>query len=311
MGEEETVKRIVYTSLVVTVWVILMAGDAWARPWWWPWSLWGHGKALEATVAALQEQNKAQQDQISALSAELANLAVTQDMINDLAARLTSAESKIIELTAQLAAVDIAGLESRLEEAEKSLENVQPLVDLGEFVSVNREPMYGVTGPHVIFEGANVHVRSGSDYTDDNASISGLGNLIIGYNEEPEKLNTGEREGSHNLIIGRFHRFSSWGGLIAGERNTISGPYSSVSGGSYNAATAEGASVSGGSENDATGRFSSVSGGGLNAAMAEGASVSGGFTNFATGQFSSVSGGMLRQASKEFDWAAGTLFEDF
>jgi len=100
MGEEETVKRIVYTSLVVTVWVILMAGDAWARPWWWPWS-WGHGKALKATVTALQEQNKAQQDQISALSAELANLAVTQDMINDLAARLASAESKIIELTAQ------------------------------------------------------------------------------------------------------------------------------------------------------------------------------------------------------------------
>ncbi len=304
MGEEETVKRIVYTSLVVTVWVILMAGDAWARPWWWP-CLWGHGKELKATVAALQEQNKAQQDQISALSEELANLAITQDMINDLAARLVSAESKIIELTAQLAAVDIAGLESRLEEAEKSLENVQPLLDLGEFVSVNREPMYGVTGPHVIFEGANVHVRSGSDYTDDDTSLSGLGNLIIGYNEEPEKLNKGQREGSHNLVIGRFHRFSSWGGLIAGERNTISGPYSSVSGGSYNAATDDGASVSGGSENDATGPYSSVSGGSYNAATDDGASVSGGFMNLATGQFSSVSGGTLRQASGKYEWAAG------
>ncbi len=317
-------KRIVYTSFVVTVWVILMAGDAWARPWWWPWCLWGRGKALEATVGALQEENKAQQDQISALSAELANLAMKQDMIDDLAARLASAESKISELTAQLAAVDITGLESRLEEAEKSLENVQqnvqPVLELGEFVRVDTGEMNGVAGPHVIFEGANVHVRSGSGNTDDNTSPSGLGNLIIGYNEKPGDLLAGEREGSHNLVVGRLHRFSSWGGLVAGQQNTISGPYSSVSGGSYNQAIGEGASVSGGSKNDATGLysnvsgggdnvasgdFSSVSGGGLNAAIGEGASVSGGFTNWAKGLFASVGGGAFRQTSKDFEWAAG------
>src|SRR5262245_1997369 len=97
-------------------------------------------------------------------------------------------------------------------------------------------------GNEVIFEGCNVHVRSGAGATD--AAVNGRGNLIVGYNEElpsPE-----DRTGSHNLVVGRFHAYSSFGGLVAGNNNTVAGPEASVSGGISNTARGFGASVSGG-----------------------------------------------------------------
>ena len=340
-------KRLMYISLVVTMWVILMSGEAWARPWWWhwsPWGLWGRVKAPKSAVAALQHENKAQQEQISALVGELA---LARGMIEDLTTRLASAENQISEVTAGLAAVQsgISGFDTRLATAEEGLKNVQGVSDLGEFVTVIRDEVNGVKGPHLIFEGANVHVRSGSYDTEDKGSLSGLGNLIIGYNEVPGDLNTGDRGGSHNLVVGSHHRFRSWGGLVAGYENTISGPYASVSGGGENEAKGEGASVSGGLDNTAIGDLSSVSGGGANVASGyrssvsggssneatgDGASVSGGGDNVAGGYCSSVSGGGLNQAGAngvgdgasvsggftrtvftDFGWAAGGLYQDY
>jgi hypothetical protein len=60
----------------------------------------------------------------------------------------------------------------------------------------------GVAGPHLIIEGANLHLRSGSGATDDtpdgtigNVSTPpvGLGNLIIGYNETFSRVLPGDR----------------------------------------------------------------------------------------------------------------------
>jgi hypothetical protein len=48
----------------------------------------------------------------------------------------------------------------------------------------------------------------------DPLSLTGLGNLIIGYNEPPDDFDTEDREGSHNLVIGSPHRFTSWGALL-------------------------------------------------------------------------------------------------
>ena len=113
---------------------------------------------------------------------------------------------------------------------------------------------------------------------------TGLGNLIIGYDEDPAQgspnkpIQTGDRSGSHNLIIGRYHRFTgtAFGGLVAGEQNTISywvasvtggagniasGPYASVTGGAHNAASAELASITGGTSNTASGGYSVILGG--------------------------------------------------
>ena len=217
-------------------------------------------------------------------------------------------------------------------------------------VSVDDSPINGLAGPQFTFEGCNVHVRSGSGSTDDGGALTGLGNLVVGYNE-PRSSRGGfdltGRTGSHNLIVGHSHKYPSFGGFVAGNRNTVSGPESSVSGGGSNTAsghfssvsggesntasggtssvsggmnnTASGgqaSSVSGGLSNTASGNFSSVSGGGSdffmvggNVASGDLSSVSGGLGNTASGEEASVSGGNNRSATGQFDWAAGTLFE--
>ena len=139
-------------------------------------------------------------------------------------------------------------------------------------VSVDDSPINGLAGPQFTFEGCNVHVRSGSGSTDDGGALTGLGNLVVGYNE-PRLPRQGpdetERTGSHNLIVGREHKYPSFGGLVAGRGNTVSGQSSSVSGGSFNTASGDFSSVSGGDSNAASGQSSSVSGGAQNRASAE------------------------------------------
>src|SRR5919197_6403537 len=130
-------------------------------------------------------------------------------------------------------------------------------------------------GDNVVFDKCNVYIRNGSGKTD--GAVNGLGNLIIGYNET-----TGEnlkRTGSHNLVIGPEHAYSSFGGLVVGRENTISAPYASVSGGRLNTASGLAASVSGGSVNTASADFASVSGGKSNEAKGLAASGPGGISN--------------------------------
>ena len=176
---------------------------------------------------------------------------------------------------------------------------------LGPFVSVDSNPEAGVAGPHIIFSGANVHIVSGLGATDDNGNPSGLGNLIIGYDEPPglpgtgTPLNPGDRGGSHNLVIGRFNRFTqtAFGGLVAGEANIISNDAASVTGGNSNAATGVYAAVTGGQSNTASGFFAVVTGGQANIANGLFTSVTGGQTNVATGIFSAVTGGTFNTAN--------------
>ena len=189
----------------------------------------------------------------------------------------------------------------------------------------------GVTrnGDLLTFSGMNVAIVNGQGTTH---STNGLGNLIVGYNEDHTdpgchpsssdcqyfKDNAADsRTGSHNLIIGVDHTYTSYAGLVTGRNNTISGifaqvsggrsntasgDYSTVSGGASSTASGEGASVSGGVTNTASGTYSSVSSGWVNIASAFAASVSGGQANTASGEYSSVSGGLSNTASS--DWAS-------
>ena len=63
-----------------------------------------------------------------------------------------------------------------------------------------------------IITGANLYIQSGSGST--NGTVNGKGNLIIGYNELRGYDNN--RTGSHNLIVGREHNYSSYGGIVVG-----------------------------------------------------------------------------------------------
>jgi hypothetical protein len=227
-----------------------------------------------------------------------------------------------------------AGLAARVEQLEAQVAALEAVL---QFLRVEPDAINGLAGPSLIIEGANVHVRSGSGATDDGGSLTGLGNLVVGYNEDASIFV--DRSGSHNLVVGPEHTYSSFGGLVAGSnnavtggsasvsggsRNVASGEYASVSGGNDNNASGDQSSVSGGEENNASGVFSSVSGGDDNRAIGDRSSVSGGTDNRASGTLSSVSGGdsneaigaassvsggFERTAPNIDNWAAGGLLE--
>jgi hypothetical protein len=182
------------------------------------------------------------------------------------------------------------GLAERVAEVEAQVAAMEEVL---QFVHVETEEIKSLKGPHWIIEGANVHVRSGSGNTVDNCitrepdfpnceTLTGLGNLIVGYNERlppaggiPRNIRTG----SHNLVVGKFHSYSSFAGFVTGDSNHVTGAY---------------ASVSGGTDSVASGLFSSVSGG---------------IFNRASGLGASVSGGEDRDAPDQSSWAAGSLLE--
>ena len=158
-------------------------------------------------------------------------------------------------------------------------------------VAVLRTTLSGVvrSGHTLKFAGMDVQIVNGSGHT---GSTNGLGNLIIGYDEF-----AGTQTGSHNLVLGEGQEFTSYGGILAGERNTIDSPFSSITGGVSNGVRALGSSVSGGRNNLASGAESSVSGGQNNIASGAESSVSGGTDNSAKAGNSSVTGGWNNIAS--------------
>jgi hypothetical protein len=209
--------------------------------------------------------------------------------------------AEIAALRAQVASLrsSVSALQGQidsLQSSNKSLQSQLTVVQsnralaLGPFVTVEPDPKLGVVGPDITFRGANIHIESGSGATDDHGNSTGLGNLIIGYDEDPmnaltgdssfglptimqtsgfpSALSSGDRGGSHNLVIGGGNRFTkaAFGGFVAGERNTIKGFGASVTGGFFNSASGLFASVSGGIRNSASGLFASVTGGEQNTA---------------------------------------------
>ena len=188
---------------------------------------------------------------------------------------------------------------------------------------------FGNPLPTIRFTGVNLQLVDGLGATNGNpadpfsvdpsrTATNGLGNLVVGY-AEPAILG-GSRQGSHNLVVGTRHVWSSFGGLLAGDNSTVSGPYRAVSGGVGNSSTFyasscgggilniaenEAATVSAGSYNIATGMRSTVSGGAYNIASGAYATVSGGEQNFAEGINASISGGNDNRATGSLSSVAG------
>jgi hypothetical protein len=255
---------------------------------------------------------------IGLLVALLAPLPASADDGKGIPAEIAALKTQVADLQDQ-----VNRLQSSNTMLQKQLATVQSnhALLLGPFVNVDPNPEIGVIGPNIIFSGANIHIVSGSGSTNDNANPTGLGNLIIGYDEDPGNLaeipgfgippnapplNPGDRGGSHNLVIGVGNRFThfSFGGLVAGYLNTISGYAASVSGGSSNTAGFV-SNVSGGQFNQASGRLSSVSGGYGNVATGLFASVSGGLFNTASEFFASVLGGQFNTAGGQVATVVG------
>jgi cell division protein FtsB len=216
-------------------------------------------------------------------------VATQKKQIASLQQRVASVEANVASLAARTAAVE-----------------ANPTMKLSPYVSVVETPINGLNGPHIIFTGANLHVRSGSGSTGGN--VNGRGNLIIGYNENVGLAET-SRPGSHNLVVGTLNNFTSFGGLVAGSQNSVLAPYASIAGGSANTVTAVGCSILGGVSNTASQSCSTVSGGANNTATGYYSSVSAGSSNTASGTYSSVGGGQNRSAVGTKNWAAGALWQ--
>ncbi len=108
--------------------------------------------------------------------------------------------------------------------------------------------------PTIQFSGVNLQILNGEGSTE---ATNGAGNLIIGYDENP---NTEPQTGSHNLVLGPEQRYTSYGSIIGGRNDKALGPDTFLVG-VGNVARNEGSSVSGGFENTAGFAFSSIFGG--------------------------------------------------
>ena len=170
----------------------------------------------------------------------------------------------------------------------------------------------GLNGlPTLKISGANLQLVNGAGVTD---TLNGLGNLFIGYDEH-----TGSQTGSHTLVLGTGHVFTSFGGLAGGQDNTLGEPYpaafgrantasghaSSVSGGYGNTASGFHSAIGGGQNSSATASYASVVGGYANLASWPWATVSSGKSNVASGYFSSVSGGGKNTAIGDYSSILG------
>jgi hypothetical protein len=192
----------------------------------------------------------------------------------------------------------------------------------------------------IVITGANVQLVNGLGET--HLPPNGLGNLIIGYNEEPGIGSEGdaiagfpfnfplrtERQGSHNLILGAKNNYSSSGAIVSGFANHSLRPSASIIGGWVNRAesmrsvilgghqlqTEGGGSVLvGGSGNYASGLYAVVIGGGIdsraffNRAAGVNSVIIGGNSNSTTADAhrSTVLGGELQTTTTELQTLVG------
>ena len=222
---------------------------------------------------------------------------------------------------------------------------------LGHMNIVYLDDGQGGTNKTIRVTGVNIQLVNGLDATNgnpllpaslepDDHVVNGVGNLIVGYNEEGNYSPGYNRTGSHNILVGAENSASSFGGIVTGFQNTTSGSYACITGGRVHLASGQFSSVSGGYGGIASGTQSTIAGGQGNQALASNTFIGGGIENVAQGPSSAVlsgsqnqavgvravvvggqfntasgdgsvvSGGLSRVATGEYDWVAGSLFED-
>jgi hypothetical protein len=300
-------------------------------------SLAASNASLGGLVAALNSQLTLAQGALATLGNRMTIAENLTAALNAQGINLTSANSNLLvqvtNLTNKLATDEtllaaLAGsgqgtgngqLDSRLAAVESGLASVRN----NSVLALDGKLTLDATNPQIPvarFSAVNVQIVNGMNST---LTRNGAGNLIIGYNEaddsSPYVCSDGtdplmwgpdlqgscpdiawgpnQRQGSHNLVVGFGHSYTQYGGMVIGLYNSITGAFSSVSGGTLNSALGNDSSMSGGAGNIATGSASSVSGGVRNIANSDYASVSAGYENKASGRFSGVSGGRNNTAS--------------
>jgi len=246
---------------------------------------------------------------VAARGGEKAPPAATDD--GNIMSRVLALEKIVEEQRVQLEDVHdvVSSLQSRRTqrtEIKKCLETDDEIVTINCPVLMNMSLVvrqkFTANGDS-LFEGGNVFITNGEDNI---SEMNGKGNLIVGGKSADVEANPG----SHNVIIGSDNKYSSFGGLVVGKENEISGKFASVTGGRENVASGLHSSISGGRGNQAKEKYSSVSGGAVNIAHGEGSSISGGAWNNAEGSYSSIGGGKHNKTPFSYSTVTGSQYEE-
>lgn len=195
------------------------------------------GKGKKAVVLAKSSSLTSLQSQVTAL----------QSQDQTLAGRVTTLEGKVATLEASTVPAQVTTLNGEVSSLQSDVATLKASTVPAQVTTLNGEVgaleslLAGITRANdtLTFSGMNLQLVSGSGSTD--GTVNGLGNLIIGYNENP-----GTQTGSHNLVLGEGQAFTSYGGIVGGENNTIGAPFANVLGGENNSATGQKTSILGG-----------------------------------------------------------------
>ena len=180
-----------------------------------------------------------------------------------------------------------------------------------------------VTGVNLqIVNGLGATNGTGEYSTASQFAANGTGNLIVGYDESVRSTQPGAplklKTGSHNLVVGPFHLYTSWGGAAVGWEHGLEAPGGVLLGGSNNSLStdpfgavvggqrswARGGTVVGALDSLAEGS-GSVFGGAYSYASGDSATVVGGLSGQARGRHSTVSGGLGNAASGPYATVSG------
>jgi len=272
---------------------------------------------FDAAAAAVTDNQTQLTDLIAQITALTATVNANSATITSLQTDNTNLQAEVdaLEVVDTAHAADIAIAIGQSSENQASLSGLRNdlVAGLASYLTVETDNQ---GNPVAIFSGINVHVNNGLGTT---SSINGLGNFIVGYDENTNDLQEecsigiyqdqttcesnneiwaiAHKSGSHNIVVNSGHNYSRAGGLIAGINNSLLNDNASVTGGENNRATNISSSISGGDSNQASGEYSSISGGQSNQALGEYSSVSGGSSNTSSGPSSSVSGGSFNASS--------------
>lgn len=145
-------------------------------------------------------------------------------------------------------------------------------------------------------DGSSGGIISGDVSIQSDLAVSGKATIGPGH------TNTGP----YAFVAGQNNSATSdWATVSGGVLNTASGWKSTVSGGAENEATLHYAVVSGGYSNAANGIGNTISGGQQNATSSTNSTVGGGALNVASGLYSTVPGGYYNYAVGQYAFAAG------
>jgi len=135
----------------------------------------------------------------------------------------------------------VARLEERIDEVvepgQRAVLDHLSLVDL--------DDGQGGLAPTVRLSGANLQIVNGLGATNgypenpmnndpEVTGTNGVGNLIVGYMESRSADGVSDnRVGSHNLVVGAYNDYVSYGSIVGGLGNSVWGPYSAQVGGTF------------------------------------------------------------------------------